>query len=144
MFYLKRDLRYTPFFWNFNVKVGNLFFRLTRSFSKTSENRLLFVMKINFAGTTSPISRCRFQVVNAFTLFLGSWWDWNINLKFLLVYVQRGYLFCKTNNVFIIFFCFFSIFRSSFEHFFDRSIPHFLEDMMTTNNTGYFCLVKKL
>ena len=95
MFYLKRDLRYTPFFWNFNVKVGNLFFRLTRSSSKTSENRLLFVMKINFAGTTSPISRCRFQVVNAFTLFLGSWWDWNINLKFLLVYVQRGYLFCR-------------------------------------------------
>ena len=42
-------MRYTPFFLNFNVKVGNLFFRLTSSFSKTSENRLLFVMKVTFA-----------------------------------------------------------------------------------------------
>ena len=88
-------MRYTPFFLNINFKVGNLFQRLTSSFSKTSENHLLFVMKINFAGTKSPISRCRFSAVSAFISSPGSWlMKWKHNLKFLLVYIQRGYLFC--------------------------------------------------
>ena len=67
----KGNLRHTPFL-NFNVTVGNVFFCLTSLFSKSPKNRLLFVMKINFAGTTSPTSRCRFPVVNAFILFPGS------------------------------------------------------------------------
>ena len=87
--------RYTPLFLNFNVKVRNLFFRLTSSFPKTSENGLLFAKKINFAGTTSSISRYRFPNVNVFILFPGSWlMKWKDNLKFLLVYVQQEKLFC--------------------------------------------------
>ena len=34
--------------------------------------------------------------------------------------------FVQTNSVFIIFFCFFSIIRSSFKYFSDRGIPQFL------------------
>ena len=33
------------------------------------------------------------------SLDLG-WWNGNINLKFLLVYVQRGYLFCRDQQRF--------------------------------------------
>ena len=88
-------MRYAPFFLIFNAEVvRNLFSPLTSSFSETSGNRLLFVMKINFARTTSPIPVVVFQL--SMLLFFSldlDWWNGNINLKFQLVYNQQGYFF---------------------------------------------------
>ena len=112
----------------------NLYFCLTSSFSKTSENHLLFVMKINFVGTASPISRSRLPVVNLFILFPGSWlMKWKHKCEISIGMSNKDIFFLRTNSALILsywFFCFVSIIRTSFEHFSDRGIPHFLVDMI--------------
>ena len=76
--------------------------------------------------------------------FPGSWlmkWKHKLKISIGICPTRKSFLYRPTVS-FIIFFCFLSIIRSSFEHFSDCGIPHFPVDMMTSNNTGYSCLVK--
>ena len=127
--------------WKENLRIHlNLLFRLTSLLSKTFEKRLMFVMKINFAGTICRKSNFSWAMPLFCSLDFDAW-NGNINLKLVLAYVQRGYLFCTDQQRIYHILLLLLYPLKQLRAFLRSRHPTVPFRQMTTNNTGYFCLV---